>query len=155
MTTEATVLHGPLPSAAEGNTTSPTPRGGDGRLDDRSFAYPAVSRERRERNHQDEEEDKEAASDDASSIRSSRRGHSRRSSFPYRDIIKSVLSHVMTKNDISTSPSPSSSSSPSQVKDKADMKDKQVEDVVRGLAMEEWNTRWLDELVAKVKGERK
>lgn len=37
----------------------------------------------------------------------------------------------------------------------SDMKDKQVEDVVRGLAMEEWNSRWLDELVAKVKGERK
>lgn len=34
------------------------------------------------------------------------------------------------------------------------MKDKKVEDVVRGLAMEEWNARWLDELVAKVKGER-
>ncbi|KAM0261027.1 hypothetical protein ACHAQJ_002466 [Trichoderma viride] len=144
-TTEATVLHGPLPSAADGNTTSPTPRGGDGRrLDDRPLTV--VSRERRERN--EHEKDKEAASDDASSIRSSRRAPSRRSSFPYRDIIKSVLSHVMTKNEISTSPSPSSHG-----KDKADMKDKQVEDVVRGLAMEEWNTRWLDELVAKVKGE--
>lgn len=96
------------------------------------------------------EEDKEASSsDDAASVRSSRRAASRRSSFPYRDIVKSVLSHVMTKNEISTSPSPSSSH-----KEISDMKNRKVEDVVRGLAMEEWNARWLDELVAKVKGER-
>ncbi|KAL7785824.1 hypothetical protein V8C37DRAFT_312792 [Trichoderma ceciliae] len=143
MTPEANVSHGPLPSAAYGNTASPTPCGGDEKLEDRSLAYPAVSRERRERNHR--EEDKEAA------VRSDRRGHSTRSSFPYmyRDIIKSVLSHVMTTNEASAS---TPSSSP-RGRDKTGIKDKQVEDVVRGLAMEEWNTRWLDELVAKVKGE--
>ncbi|KAM0481820.1 hypothetical protein ACHAPX_003149 [Trichoderma viride] len=158
MATEATVLHGPLPSAADGSTTSPTPRGGDGRLDDRPLSHTAVSRQRERRERRDEAEtDKEAySSDDDASVRSSRRRQApRRSSFPYRDIIKSVLSNIMTKNEEPTSSSspPSSRPSSSQGKDKADMKDKKVEDVVRGLAMEEWNARWLDELVAKVKGE--
>ncbi|KAL7920429.1 hypothetical protein ACQKWADRAFT_160409 [Trichoderma austrokoningii] len=147
--TEATVLHGPLPSTADGSTTSPTPRSGDGKLDDRPLSHTAVSRQRQRRDAA-EQQDKEASSsdeDDAASLRSSRRAASRRSSFPYRDIIKSVLSHVMTNNE---EPAPSPSSSP---KDKPDVKDKKVEDVVRGLAMEEWNARWLDELVAKVKGE--
>lgn len=152
MATEATVLHGPLPSAADGSTTSPMP---NGKLDDRPLSHTAVSRqrERRERKRY-EDEDKEASSDDAASIRSDRRTSSRRSSFPYRDIIKSVLSHVMTTDETSTSSPPSSPSSSSHGKEKSDMKDKKVEDVVRGLAMEEWNARWLDELVAKVKGER-
>ncbi|GFP59137.1 hypothetical protein TASIC1_0012014000 [Trichoderma asperellum] len=155
MATEATVLHGPLPSAADGSTTSPTPRGGDGKLDGRPLSHTAVSRQRQRRERKrDEDEDKEAFSDDAASVGSGRRTPSRRSSFPYRDIIKSVLSHVMTKNEVSTSsPSPSSPPSSSHGKDKSEMKDKKVEDVVRGLAMEEWNARWLDELVAKVKGE--
>ncbi|KAM0454230.1 hypothetical protein ACHAPV_008503 [Trichoderma viride] len=157
MTTEATVLHGPLPSAADGSTTSPTPRGGDGKLDDRPLSHTAVSRqrERRERMRDDAEQDKDAYSSDDASIRSSRRRPApRQSSFPYRDIIKSVLSNIMTKNEEPTSSSPPSSRpSSSQGKDKADVKDKKVEDVVRGLAMEEWNARWLDELVAKVKGE--
>lgn len=158
MATEATVLHGPLPSAADGSTTSPTPRGGDGKLDDRPLSHTAVSRrsERRERMRDEAEKDKEAYSSDDASVRSSRRRQpSRTSSFPYRDIIKSVLSNIMTKNEEPTSSSPSSSRpSSSQGKDKSDIKDKKVEDVVRGLAMEEWNARWLDELVAKVKGER-
>ncbi|KAM0520769.1 hypothetical protein ACHAPE_003170 [Trichoderma viride] len=158
MATEATVLHGPLPSAADGSTTSPTPRGGDGRLDDRPLSHTAVSRQRERRERRDEAEtDKEAySSDDDASVRSSRRRPTpRRSSFPYRDIIKSVLSNIMTKNEepASSSSPPSSRPSSSQGKDKADMKDKKVEDVVRDLAMEEWNARWLDELVAKVKGE--
>ncbi|KAL7899009.1 hypothetical protein HDV63DRAFT_78986 [Trichoderma sp. SZMC 28014] len=157
MATEATVLHGPLPSAADGSTTSPTPRGGDGKLDDRPLSHTAVSRrsERRERMRDEAEKDKEAYSSDDASVRSSRRRQpSRTSSFPYRDIIKSVLSNIMTKNEEPTSSSPSSSRpSSSQGKDKSDIKDKKVEDVVRGLAMEEWNARWLDELVAKVKGE--
>ncbi|UKZ78382.1 hypothetical protein TrVFT333_006119 [Trichoderma virens FT-333] len=127
MTAETTVLHGALPSA-HGNTASPTPRGGDEKLDSASLA--SSSRHRRDSRREHDKDD------------ASRRGHSSRlssSSFPYRDIIKSVLSHVMTKTE-----TPSS---------QGDMKDKQVEDVVRGLAMEEWNSRWLDELVAKVKGE--
>ncbi|KAL7954161.1 hypothetical protein V8C34DRAFT_320216 [Trichoderma compactum] len=129
MTADTTVLHGHLPSA-HGNTASPTARSGDEKLD--SASIPSSSRHRR-----DSRRDKDK--DDAS-----RRGHSSRSSsssFPYRDMIKSVLSHVMTKAETPSSPLQS------------DMKDKQVEDVVRGLAMEEWNSRWLDELVAKVKGE--
>lgn len=133
MTTEATVLHGRLLSA-HGNTASPTPRSGDEKLHGPSTS----SKERRERSSAQDK-------DDATSARSARRGHSTRSSFPYRDMIKSVLSHVMATNEISTA----------STKGRADIKDKQVEDVVRGLAMEEWNTRWLDELVAKVKGERK
>ncbi|UKZ69266.1 uncharacterized protein TrAtP1_010278 [Trichoderma atroviride] len=156
MATEATVLHGPLPSTADGSTTSPTPRGGDGKLDDRPLSHTAVSRqrERRERMRDEAEQDKEAYSSDDASVRSSRRRPApRRSSFPYRDIIKSVLSNIMTKNEEPTSSPPSSRPSSSQGKDKPDMKDKKVEDVVRGLAMEEWNARWLDELVAKVKGE--
>ncbi|KAK1240010.1 hypothetical protein MKX08_007452 [Trichoderma sp. CBMAI-0020] len=151
MATEATVLHGPLPSAADGSTTSPTPRGGDGKLDDTAVSR---QRERRERMRDEAEQDKEASSSDDDSVRSSRRRPApRRSSFPYRDIIKSVLSNIMAKNEEPTSSPPSSRPSSSQGKDKADMKDKKVEDVVRGLAMEEWNARWLDELVAKVKGE--
>lgn len=136
MTAETTVLHGHLPSA-HGNTASPTPRSGDEKLDNASM--PSSSRHRRDRDRDSRrEKDKD---DDA------RRRHSSSSSssFPYRDIIKSVLSHVMTKAETP------SSSSQSDMKDK----DRQVEDVVRGLAMEEWNSRWLDELVAKVKGERK
>ncbi|PNP48010.1 hypothetical protein THARTR1_10429 [Trichoderma harzianum] len=122
--TAETVLHGHLPSA-HGNTASPTPRSGDETLD--SASMPSSSRHRRDSRREKDKDD------------ASRRGHS--SSFPYRDIIKSVLSHVVNKAETSSSPSQS------------DMKDKQVEDVVRGLAMEEWNSRWLDELVAKVKGE--
>lgn len=122
------------------------------------MSHTAVSRqrERRERMRDDAEQDKEAYSSDDDSIRPSRRRPApRQSSFPYRDIIKSVLSNIMTKNEEPTSSSPPSSRpSSSQGKDKADVKDKKVEDVVRGLAMEEWNARWLDELVAKVKGER-
>ncbi|KAK4077806.1 uncharacterized protein Triagg1_3500 [Trichoderma aggressivum f. europaeum] len=134
MTAETTVLHGRLPSA-HGNTASPTPRSGDHTLDSASVL--SSSRHRRDR---DRDSRREKDKDDAS-----RRGHSSSSSsFAYRDIIKSVLSHVMTKAETPSSSSPS----PSQ-----DMKHKQVEDVVRGLAMEEWNSRWLDELVAKVKGE--
>ncbi|KAL7930128.1 hypothetical protein V8C35DRAFT_166232 [Trichoderma chlorosporum] len=135
MTAEPTVLHGPLPSA-HGSTASPTPRSGDDKFDSASISSSSSSSSSsRRRRDSRREHDK----DDAS-----RRGQpSRSSSFTYRDIIKSVLSHVVSKAE-----TPSSSSS-----SHSDMKDKQVEDVVRGLAMEEWNSRWLDELVAKVKGE--
>ncbi|KAL7941045.1 hypothetical protein V8C42DRAFT_361466 [Trichoderma barbatum] len=127
MTADPTVLHGHLPSA-HGNTASPTPRGGDEKLDSAPMA--SSSRHRRDCGREQDKDD------------ASRRGHSTwssSSSFPYRDVIKSVLSHVMTKTETPAS--------------HGDMKDKQVEDVVRGLAIEEWNARWLDELVAKVKGE--
>jgi hypothetical protein len=166
MSAEATVLRGPLPSA-HGNTASPTPRGGDERFRslhasreqqrrDSQLSYYREQDKREGRSRRDEDRDSTRPSSSSTSTTTSSS-----SSFPYRDIIKSVLS-VMTRSDLSALTSASASASSEKNPDKErekerDMKDKNrnVEDVVRGLAMEEWNSRWLDELVAKVKGERK
>ncbi|KAL7809089.1 hypothetical protein V8C26DRAFT_412435 [Trichoderma gracile] len=171
MSAEATVLHGPLPSA-HGNTASPMSRGGD----ERSRSLHA-SREQQHHHHhqqrrdsqasyyyreQDKREGRSQRYEDRDSTRpsSSASASASSSSWPYRDIIKSVLS-VMTRSDLSALTSASAPASSDKNLDKErdsekkEMKDKDrnVEDVVRGLAMEEWNSRWLDELVAKVKGE--
>ncbi|KAH0490007.1 hypothetical protein TgHK011_001493 [Trichoderma gracile] len=170
MSAEATVLHGPLPSA-HGNTASPMSRGGD----ERSRSLHA-SREQHHHHHQqrrdsqssyyyreqDKREGRSQRYEDRDSTRpsSSSASAASSSSWPYRDIIKSVLS-VMTRSDLSALTSASAPASSDKNLDKErdsekkEMKDKDrnVEDVVRGLAMEEWNSRWLDELVAKVKGE--
>ncbi|TFB01681.1 hypothetical protein CCMA1212_006377 [Trichoderma ghanense] len=169
MSAEATVLHGPLPSA-HGNTASPTPRGGDERFRSLHASREHHHQQRRDSQSSYREQDKREAprsrrdEDRDSAATTTTRPSSSSSSFPYRDIIKSVLS-VMTRSDLSaltSAPAPASSSSSSSDKnlDKererekdVKSKDRQVEDVVRGLAMEEWNSRWLDELVAKVKGE--
>ncbi|KAL6855717.1 hypothetical protein J3F83DRAFT_754026 [Trichoderma novae-zelandiae] len=161
MSAEATVLHGRLPSA-HGNTASPAPRGGDDKI--RSLHTSSRDRQqRRDSQSSDGEQDKREARPRREEDRDSARApsSSSSSSFPYRDIIKSVLSHVMTRSDLPAL-TPASSASASSDKNLGKErekekgmkdKDKQVEDVVRGLAMEEWNSRWLDELVAKVKGE--
>lgn len=167
-TAEATVLHGPLPSA-HGNTASPTPRGGDEKM--RSLHpsrehhhYQQQQQQRRDSQssyyrEQDKREGRSRRDEDREPARSSPASSS--ASFPYRDIIKSVLS-VMTRSDLSaltsaSAPAPSEKNQEKERERERDVKDKErnVEDVVRGLAMEEWNSRWLDELVAKVKGERK
>ncbi|PTB75223.1 hypothetical protein M440DRAFT_1336032 [Trichoderma longibrachiatum ATCC 18648] len=165
-TAEATVLHGPLPSA-HGNTASPTPRGGDEKM--RSLHpsrehhhYQQQQQQRRDSQssyyrEQDKREGRSRRDEDREPARSSPASSS--ASFPYRDIIKSVLS-VMTRSDLSaltsaSAPAPSEKNQEKERERERDVKDKErnVEDVVRGLAMEEWNSRWLDELVAKVKGE--
>ncbi|KAK1243281.1 hypothetical protein MKX07_003909 [Trichoderma sp. CBMAI-0711] len=170
MSAEATVLHGPLPSA-HGNTASSTPRGGDERF--RSLHASREQQHHQQRRdsqssyyrEQDKREGRSRRDEDRDSTRPSSSStlttttSSSSSSFPYRDIIKSVLS-VMTRSDLSALTSATASASSEKNPDKErdrekDLKDKHrnVEDVVRGLAMEEWNSRWLDELVAKVKGE--